>query len=259
MYWSAFSGEPAFSDVSKLASKEYLDSQTDNLDNEKEGDQQTKFNSNIEKIGNTMKSTKDDAQRKKLADNINRQTGKNDKGQNIQYVGNIKFDSNKIENKKDKNGNEYLIVTALDTGKKYGVIRKDDGTYEFKKTNENYMNRYYNYKEWEMNEGKRIDENLLSKALNFAKETVDNLRRTVGFAATSVWIKSTGTKQDAKFLQGIADGFEKSGIEGSANTMDAKQMKEMFEYLRKEIKSKNIKNVKELILKIEEIVGFKIA
>ena len=47
--------------------------------------------------------------------------------QNIQKVGNVTFDSNKI--RKGKNG--VLIAKDINTGKDYGVIRNKDGTYKF--------------------------------------------------------------------------------------------------------------------------------
>jgi hypothetical protein len=51
--------------------------------------------------------------------------------QNIQKVGNITFDSNKV--RKGKNG--ILIATDVKTGKEYGVVRQKDGSYEFHKNN----------------------------------------------------------------------------------------------------------------------------
>jgi len=83
---------------------------------------------------NDVKKT--DALKKKSID-VKEKIGKNDKGQNIQYVGKVKFDSDKITTKKDEKGNEYSVVTDLETGKKYGVVRNSDGKYSFrKKTNE---------------------------------------------------------------------------------------------------------------------------
>lgn len=53
--------------------------------------------------------------------------------QNIQKVGNITFDSNKV--RKGKNG--ILIATDVKTGKEYGVVRQKDGSYNFHKNNNN--------------------------------------------------------------------------------------------------------------------------
>ncbi len=47
--------------------------------------------------------------------------------QNMQKVGNVKFDSNKV--RKSKNG--VLIAKDINTGKNYGVVRNKDGSYKF--------------------------------------------------------------------------------------------------------------------------------
>ena len=48
---------------------------------------------------------------------------------NLQTVGNIKFDSNKIR----KSPNGTLIATDINTGKDYGVVRDSKtGKYNFK-------------------------------------------------------------------------------------------------------------------------------
>ena len=46
---------------------------------------------------------------------------------NWQTVGHIKFDSNKA--RQGKHGN--LIVTDVNSGRDYGVVRKSNGSYEF--------------------------------------------------------------------------------------------------------------------------------
>lgn len=48
-------------------------------------------------------------------------------GDNIQTLGHIQFDSNST--RKDKQGN--LIAKDLKSGKDYGVVRRDDGSYDF--------------------------------------------------------------------------------------------------------------------------------
>lgn len=40
--------------------------------------------------------------------------------------------------------------------------------------------------------------------------------------------------------------------------MDAKQLKELFDYIRSEIKAKKIKTFKEFTIKLEEILGMKL-
>lgn len=99
-----------------------------------------KLDITLKEIGEKSINTEKQKELKSLestAVKVKEKIGKNEKGQNIQYVGKVKFDSNKITNKKDDKGNEYLVVTDLNTKKKYGVIRTKDGKYEFrKKTNE---------------------------------------------------------------------------------------------------------------------------
>lgn len=100
----------------------------------------TKLDISIKEIGEQSinnKKQKELESIKNTSAKVKEKIGKNDKGQNIQYVGKVKFDSNKITKKKDDKGNEYLVVTDLKTKKKYGVIRTKDGKYAFrKKTNE---------------------------------------------------------------------------------------------------------------------------
>lgn len=61
---------------------------------------------------------------------------------NIQKVGNITFDSNKSRPSKDKS---HMIVTDINTGKDYGVNRKEDGTYAFYENFENDVKQVKDY------------------------------------------------------------------------------------------------------------------
>lgn len=153
---------------------------------------------------------------------IKEKIGKNDQGENIQYVGNVKFDSNKIQKKTDSSGNEYLVVTALDTGKKYGVVRKEDGSYEFKKTNENNMNnRYYNFKDWEMNEDKKINESILSSIINIPSNVMMVLRTTKNNILKWAASKTKWSKQDMKDI--IKDIVKEIKPHLDSRTIDALQ------------------------------------
>ena len=147
---------------------------------------------------------------------------------------------------------EDFIKTSTDEEKKNKLIKvlnKEESSEKEEEITEKGL--YFNYNEYET----MINENLLAKAINITKNTVENLRRLIGFAAAKHLLK---IKDDEKTLLAISDGLEKSGIEGAANTMDAKQLKELFDYVRSEIKAKKIKTYKEFITKLEEILGMKL-
>lgn len=80
-----------------------------------------------------MFSTSVDLTKNKMVEILDKDKSKEEYTPNLQKVGNVTFDSNKIQ----INEKGTRIATDLKTGKDYGVIRKKDGSYDFKRKSEN--------------------------------------------------------------------------------------------------------------------------